>query len=61
MCPHGYHHSGSMATPTLGTRDVRFIYIYIYKYIIRIYNKNTIRIYSPKGVQLPMVKGHPST
>ena len=22
MCPHGYHHSGSMATPTLGTRDV---------------------------------------
>ena len=28
MCPHGYHHSGSMATPALGTRDVRF-YIYI--------------------------------
>ena len=27
MCPHGYHHSGSMATPALGTRD---IYIYIY-------------------------------
>ena len=27
MCPHGYHHSGSMATPALGTRDVRFIYI----------------------------------
>ena len=26
MCPHGYHHSGSMATPALGTRDVR-IYI----------------------------------
>ena len=26
MCPHGYHHSGSMATPALGTRD---IYIYI--------------------------------
>ena len=26
MCPHGYHHSGSMATPALGTRDV---YIYI--------------------------------
>ena len=23
MCPHGYHHSGSMATPAL-------IYIYIY-------------------------------
>ena len=22
MCPHGYHHSGSMATPALGTRDV---------------------------------------
>ena len=30
MCPHGYHHSGSMATPALGTRDVRFIYIYIF-------------------------------
>ena len=29
MCPHGYHHSGSMATPALGTRDVRLIYIYI--------------------------------
>ena len=29
MCPHGYHHSGSMATPALGTRDVRFIYIYL--------------------------------
>ena len=28
MCPHGYHHSGSMATPALGTRDVRFIYTY---------------------------------
>ena len=26
MCPHGYHHSGSMATPALGTRDVRDIY-----------------------------------
>ena len=22
MCPHGYHHSGSMATPALGTRDL---------------------------------------
>ena len=22
MCPHGYHHSGSMATPALGTRDI---------------------------------------
>ena len=31
MCPHGYHHSGSMATPALGTRDV-YIYIYIYIY-----------------------------
>ena len=35
MCPHGYHHSGSMATPALGTWDVRcvgcvYIYIYIY-------------------------------
>ena len=27
MCPHGYHHSGSMATPALGTRDVIYIYI----------------------------------
>ena len=27
MCPHVYHHSGSMATPALGTRDVRYIYI----------------------------------
>ena len=23
MCPHGYHHSGCMATPALGTRDVQ--------------------------------------
>ena len=30
MCPHGYHHSGSMATPALGTRDV---YIYFCKII----------------------------
>ena len=29
MCPHGYHHSGFMATPALGTRDVR-LYICIY-------------------------------
>ena len=29
MCPHGYHHSGSMATPSLGTLDVRYIYIYM--------------------------------
>ena len=30
MCPHGYHHRGSMATPALGTRDVpikKYIYI----------------------------------
>ena len=38
MCPHGYHHSGSMATPALGTQDVRcvcdiHIYIHIYMYI----------------------------
>ena len=31
MCPHGYHHSGSMATPALGTRDI-YIYIYLYIY-----------------------------
>ena len=29
MCPHGYHHSGSMASPALGTRDV-YIHIYIH-------------------------------
>ena len=23
MCPHGYHHNGFMATPALGTQDVR--------------------------------------
>ena len=35
MCPHGYHHSGSMATPTLGTRDVCLhIYIYVCLYEI---------------------------
>ena len=28
MCPHGYHHSGYMATPALGTWDVLHIYIY---------------------------------
>ena len=22
MCPHGYHHSGFMATPALGTQEV---------------------------------------
>ena len=40
MCPHGYHHSGSMATPALGTWDVIYInqhisiyYIYQYMYI----------------------------
>ena len=42
MCPHGYHHSGSMATVALGTRDVRLhivwialcVYIYIYIRVI---------------------------
>ena len=24
MCPHGYHHSGSMVTPALETRDKTF-------------------------------------
>ena len=23
MCPHGYHHNGFMATPVLGTQEVR--------------------------------------
>ena len=29
MCPHGYHHSGSMATPALGTWDVRLHIVWI--------------------------------
>ena len=29
MCPHGYHHSGSMETPALGTRDVRLHIVWI--------------------------------
>ena len=29
MCPHGYHHSASMATPALGTRDVRLHIVWI--------------------------------
>ena len=29
MCPHGYHRSGSMATPALGTRDVRLHIVWI--------------------------------
>ena len=29
MCTHGYHHSGSMATPALGTRDVRLLIVWI--------------------------------
>ena len=52
MCPHGYHHSGSMATPALGTRDVRlsglsffvrFYLVYIYIYIYQ--EKKYIYIY----------------
>ena len=35
MCPHGYHHSGSMATPALGTRDV---YIYVLLFLCSISN-----------------------
>ena len=35
MCPHGYHHSGSVATPALGTRDVSLnIHINIYIHLI---------------------------
>ena len=34
VCPHGSHHNGFMATPALGTQEVRYIYfIYIYIYI----------------------------
>ena len=33
MCPHGYHHSGSMATPALGTRDVYIHTCKLYKLI----------------------------
>ena len=28
MCPHGYHHNGCMATPALGTQEVRDIHMY---------------------------------
>ena len=28
MCPHGYHHNGFMATPALGTQEVRKVNIY---------------------------------
>ena len=28
MCPHGYHHSGFMVTPALGTQDVE-VHLYI--------------------------------
>ena len=35
MCPHRYHLNGFMATPALGTQEVR-IYIYIYTS----YNRN---------------------
>ena len=34
MCPHGYHHSGSMATPALGTRDVRLHIVWICAYTL---------------------------
>ena len=37
MCPHGYHHSGSMATPALGTRDVRLHIVWIALWYIYIY------------------------
>ena len=33
MCPHGYHHSGSMATPALGTQDVHLHIVWIAIYI----------------------------
>ena len=29
MCPHGYHHNGFMATPALGTQEVRFMCIHL--------------------------------
>ena len=29
MCPHGYHHSGFMATLALGTLDVRLHIVWI--------------------------------
>ena len=37
MCPHGYHHSGSMATPALGTRDVRLHIVWIALWSHQIY------------------------
>ena len=46
MCPHGYHHSGSMATPALGTRDVRlYIYIYIFFFFKGTIVKSLWRVY----------------
>ena len=30
MCPHGYHHNGFMATPALGTQEVRYYNYYIF-------------------------------
>ena len=39
MCPHGYHHNGFMATPALGTQEVRFIYIYIHVNCIRLFRE----------------------
>ena len=29
MCPHGYHHNGFMATPALGTQEVRLHIVWI--------------------------------
>ena len=46
MCPHGYHHSGSMATPALGTRD---IYIYIFD-SSKTYRTEEPRARNPKKV-----------
>ena len=40
MCPHGYHHSGSMATSALGTRAFTFIYIRIMPFHLTDYSFN---------------------
>ena len=58
MCPHGYHHSGSMATPALGTRDVH-LHIYVCLSYIRLTNPTVVRCHpdsnSRPSDQVPII------
>ena len=48
MCPHGYHHNGFMATPALGTQEVRLItYIHLFQivYTIQTYIRRYPRLF----------------